>query len=79
MTRYAMCGELTIAYQVEGEGLLDLVLVPGLISHIEFFHRLPGYSNYVRRLAALPSVRVPTLAGVHGRARIEFESTVYST
>ena len=34
-TRYAKSGDVNIAYQVIGDGPLDLVLVPGLISHLE--------------------------------------------
>ena len=36
-TRYARSGEVSIAYQVFGNGPLDLVLVPGWISNIEVF------------------------------------------
>ena len=35
-TRYAKSGEFAIGYQVAGDGPLDLVLVPGVISHVEF-------------------------------------------
>jgi len=34
-TRYAKSGDLHIAYQVFGAGLIDLVLVPGFISNVE--------------------------------------------
>jgi len=50
-TKYAKSGDLSIAYQVLGEGPIDLVLVPGLMSHVEFFHDLPGYTAYLARLA----------------------------
>jgi hypothetical protein len=33
--RYARNGDVNIAYQVLGDGPLDLVLVPGFISHLE--------------------------------------------
>ena len=33
--RYARSGDVNIAYQVTGEGDLDLVLVPGFVSHLE--------------------------------------------
>ncbi len=55
-TRYARCGDLSIAYQVEGDGPLDVVLVPGIISHVEFFHELPGYAQFVERLASFARV-----------------------
>ena len=34
-THYTKSGEVHIAYQVTGEGPLDLVLVPGFVSHLE--------------------------------------------
>jgi pimeloyl-ACP methyl ester carboxylesterase len=55
-TRYAKCGDLSIAYQVVGEGPFDVVLVPGIISHVEFFHELPGYSDFIAHLASFARV-----------------------
>ena len=34
-TRYAKSGDLNIAYQVAGDGPLDLIYVPGWISNVE--------------------------------------------
>ena len=34
-TRYAKSGEVHIAYQTSGSGPLDLVFVPGFVSHLE--------------------------------------------
>jgi class 3 adenylate cyclase len=55
-TKYAKSGALHIAYQVTGEGPIDLVFVPGLVSHVEFFHELPGYSRFIDRLASFSRV-----------------------
>jgi hypothetical protein len=33
--RYAKSGHVHVAYQVFGDGAVDLVLVPGFISHLE--------------------------------------------
>jgi class 3 adenylate cyclase len=55
-TRYAKSGDLSIAYQVIGDGEIDLVLVPGIVSHVEFAHELPGYSEYLNRLASFARV-----------------------
>ena len=49
---------VNIAYEVLGEGPRDLVLVPGIISHVEFFHELPGYTDFLRGLAAFARVIV---------------------
>jgi len=55
-TRYAQSGDVSIAYQVMGDGPIDLILVPGFISHIEFQHELPGYTAFLRRLAGFARV-----------------------
>ena len=57
-TRYARSGDISIAYQVVGDGPHDLVFVPGIVSHIEFFHELPGYTDFLRGLAAFARVIV---------------------
>jgi class 3 adenylate cyclase len=55
-TRYALSGDINIAYQVLGDRPIDVVLVPGLISNIEVFHELPGYTAFLRRLAGFARV-----------------------
>ena len=42
-TQYADSHGLNIAYQVMGEGEIDLVIATALISHIKLFHEIPGY------------------------------------
>lgn len=51
-TRYARSGGVHIAYQVVGEGPFDLVLIPGLISHVELFWEEPAIARFLRRLAS---------------------------
>jgi class 3 adenylate cyclase len=51
-TRYARSGDYSIAYQVVGQGDLDLVYVPGLASHVEVFWEEPAYSRFLHRLAS---------------------------
>ena len=55
-TRYAQSGDVSIAYQVMGDGPIDLILVPGYVSHIEFGHELPGLTPFMRRLASFARV-----------------------
>ncbi|MBA2316130.1 MAG: alpha/beta fold hydrolase [Chloroflexi bacterium] len=50
-TRYARSGDLSIAYQVVGDGPIDLVHAPGFISHLEYGWQEPRYERYLRRLA----------------------------
>jgi pimeloyl-ACP methyl ester carboxylesterase/class 3 adenylate cyclase len=57
-TRYAKSGDYSIAYQVVGEGPIDLVLAPGFISNVEgawnnplqaqMFTRLASFSRLIR-------------------------------
>jgi pimeloyl-ACP methyl ester carboxylesterase len=42
---------LNIAYQVVGEGQLDLVYVPGFVSNVELMWEEPGYAAFLDRLA----------------------------
>jgi class 3 adenylate cyclase len=51
-TRYTRTGDLHIAYQVVGEGPLDLVYVPGWISHVELAWEEPTLARFLRRLAS---------------------------
>jgi pimeloyl-ACP methyl ester carboxylesterase len=51
-TRYAKSGELSIAYQVVGEGPLDLVMVPALASNIELSWDLPFFADFLERLSS---------------------------
>jgi pimeloyl-ACP methyl ester carboxylesterase len=50
-TRYAKSGEVNIAYQVVGEGRLDLVYVPGWISNVELMWDEPAHAHVLQRLA----------------------------
>lgn len=51
-TRYARAGKLSIAYQVVGDGPMDLVLVPGWISNVEVFWEDPHVARFFERLAS---------------------------
>lgn len=51
-THYARSGDVHIAYQVTGEGPLDLVFVPGFVSHVEASWQSPGRAKFFRRLAS---------------------------
>lgn len=56
MTRYAASGEVNVAYQVMGDGPIDIILVPGVVSHVEFLHEMPGYTAFLRRLSKFARV-----------------------
>src|SRR5260370_24855431 len=55
-TRYALSGEVNIAYQVMGDGPIDIIMVPGGVSHIEFQHETPGYTAFLHRLSTFARV-----------------------
>ncbi len=63
ITRYALSGDVNIAYQVMGDGPVDIVLVPSTVSHIEGLHELPGYTAFMRRLSSFARVIVFDLRG----------------
>jgi len=48
--RYARSGELSIAYQVWGEGVVNLVVGGPLVSHLEIFWEHPIMSDWYERL-----------------------------
>src|SRR5205823_6973109 len=50
-TRYAKSGDVHIAYQIVGEGPIDLVFVPGFVSNVEFNWEQPGRAYFLTRLA----------------------------
>jgi class 3 adenylate cyclase len=75
-TKYARSGDVHIAYQVFGSGDLDVVLVPGFVTHVELFweqepvarafESLASYArviNFDRRGSGLsdPVAKAPTL------------------
>jgi pimeloyl-ACP methyl ester carboxylesterase len=51
VTRYARAGEVNIAYQVVGDGPVDLVWAYGLASNIEVFWEEPSLAAFLRRLS----------------------------
>ena len=52
VTHYAQSGEVNIAYQVVGNGDLDIVFVMGWISHLEYFWEEPHFAAFLNRLAS---------------------------
>jgi pimeloyl-ACP methyl ester carboxylesterase/DNA-binding CsgD family transcriptional regulator len=49
-TRYAQSSAAKIAYQVSGAGPPDLLMVPGLVSHLDFQWQQADYRRFVRAL-----------------------------
>ena len=55
-TRYTTRGDIHIAYQVTGQGPLDLVLVSVWFSHLEARWEIPGFAHMLHRLGAFSRV-----------------------
>ena len=75
-------GDVNIAYQVVGDGPLDLVFVMGWVSHLEYFWNEPSFARFLSRLASFSRLilfdkrgtglsdrvtALPTLEAAHGR------------
>jgi class 3 adenylate cyclase len=56
-THYAhAAGDIDIAYRVFGDGPMNLVIVPGIISHLDLFFTLDMYCDFMARFAAFGRV-----------------------
>jgi len=51
-TRYTRAGDVTVAYQVCGDGPVDLVYVPGWVTHLEYGWQQPRVAHLWHRLAS---------------------------
>ncbi|MGO8937383.1 MAG: adenylate/guanylate cyclase domain-containing protein [Mycobacterium sp.] len=63
-TLYAPCGDLSLAYQVFGDGPVELVFVAGFFSHIELVWTVPEHKAFFDQLATFCRVLLFDKAGV---------------
>lgn len=63
-TAYATCGDLSLAYQVFGEGPIDLVFAGSFVSHVEMFWAMPEFEGFMARLSTFCRVLLFDKAGV---------------
>lgn len=63
-TRYARSGELSIAYQVIGEGARDILFIPGFVSNVELMWEQPFYRRIFECFARLGRLVVFDKRGV---------------
>jgi eukaryotic-like serine/threonine-protein kinase len=75
-TQYARNGDHAIAYQVVGAGPLDLVVLPGWVSHLEQSWQEPSYARFLRRFASRARVIVIDKRGTGLSDRSGGESTI---
>lgn len=52
-TRYARSGDLSIAYQILGDGPRDILFIPGFVSNVELMWEVPFLAHYLERLARM--------------------------
>jgi len=53
---YARSGQVNIAYEVVGDGPVDLVFVMGWVSHLEYFWNEPSLARFLGRLSRMARV-----------------------
>lgn len=63
-TAYASCGDLSLAYQVFGDGPVDLVYAGSFVSHVELFWTMPDFEAFMERLSTFCRVVMFDKAGV---------------
>ena len=51
-THYVQNGDVNIAYQVVGDGAIDIVFVMGWVSHLEYFWKHHLFASFLDRLAS---------------------------
>ena len=56
VTRYAKSGDVHIAYQVFGDGPINLILAPFFVSNIEVYWEHPDVARWLFRLASFARV-----------------------
>src|SRR5207342_1262394 len=52
-TRYALNGDLSVAYRASREGPRDIVFVPNWFTHCEVFPELPSIQGWVEAMTSL--------------------------
>jgi class 3 adenylate cyclase/pimeloyl-ACP methyl ester carboxylesterase len=75
-TRYALSGDINIAYQVFGDGPVDLIVVPGFISHVDLHWHQIGFRDWMERLASFARVIVFDKRGTGASDRDVGDSTL---
>ncbi|RPA19622.1 adenylate/guanylate cyclase domain-containing protein [Gordonia sp. OPL2] len=63
-TSYAPCGELSLAYQVVGDGPIELVFVGPMVTHLELFWTVPEFKAFFDQIGTYCRVLLFDKAGV---------------
>lgn len=78
-TRYVANGDIHIAYQVLGEGPVDIVFVGGFVSHLEQVWEEPGLARFFERLAAMSRLILFDKRGMGLSDRVGYPPTLENT
>jgi pimeloyl-ACP methyl ester carboxylesterase len=63
-TKYAKSGDVQIAYQVVGDGPVDLVYASGIWSNVEIMWEQPQWARFLRRLASFSRLILFDMRGI---------------
>ena len=63
-TRYARCGDLSLAYQVFGSGDVDIVVSGSFVSNVEVMWASPEFTAFMEHLASFARVLIYDKSGV---------------
>ena len=63
-TSYASCGDLSLAYQVFGDGPVELVWAGSFTSHVELYWTMPEFGSFMEKLGTFARVLLFDKAGV---------------
>ena len=77
--RYANNDGIAVAYQVVGSGPVDLLFIPGFVSHLEISWEEPGYAAFFDELGRHARVIIFDKRGVGLSDRIQGASTLENT
>ena len=75
-TQYAKSGDVHIAYQVLGEGPMDLIFVPGFLSHLDCYSEEPSIWRFFERLASFSRLILFDKRGMGLSDRVEGATTL---
>src|SRR5688572_9231916 len=51
-TQYAKSGKVSIAYQVTGDGPIDVIFAPGWVSNVEYAWESPDYARFITHMSS---------------------------
>lgn len=75
-TQFARSGDVSLAYQVWGDGPLDVVFVTGIVYHLEAVLEIPGVVDFFTRLSRFARVVVFDKRGQGLSDRVPIASTM---